>query len=503
MRRNSLVSSEVAPFAKAGGLGDVSAALPRQLGANGHDVRIVMPMYSRVHAHGRNFTEVVPEIPLSMGPHRVHVSVYATELPGTQVPVYFIRCPSLYDRPSIYGNGDDEHLRFGVLSWAALKLCQYLQFAPDVVHCNDWQTGIVPLLLKSLFAWDRLFADTRSVLTIHNLGHQGTFGAHAAHEVGLGHCIDQVHQDELNAGRFGFMLTGLLHAHALTTVSPTYAREIETQDHGVGLDPYLRARRESLFGILNGIDDTEWNPEADHLPARYCGYLSGKARCKEALCHTMHLPYMPDVPVVGIVSRLAWQKGFDLCVDAAGICCATGACSSWCSARENIGTRRSSTTWRARSRNGRSSLRVQRTQGASHRGRKRFVPDALALRTLRPEPALQPALWHPAHRASHGRPGRLRVALRGWPAGWGTGFVFDHFDGLGMHWALNHALDAWHHGRTPEGAGAWHALQQRGMGLPLGWQHRVGEYMEVYKMAGARIEQGPGFSPNTPRARSP
>jgi starch synthase len=268
------------------------------------------------------------------------------------VPVYFIRCPSLYDRPSIYGNGDDEHLRFGVLSWAALKLCQYLQFAPDVVHCNDWQTGIVPLLLKSLFAWDRLFADTRSVLTIHNLGHQGTFGAHAAHEVGLGHCIDQVHQDELHAGRFGFMLTGLLHAHALTTVSPTYAREIQTQDHGVGLDPFLRARRESLFGILNGIDDTEWNPEVDtHLPARYsAGDLSGKARCKEALCHTMHLPYMPDVPVVGIVSGSCGRRASTSAWTSCPICCATGACSSWCSARASIGTRRSSTTWRARSR---------------------------------------------------------------------------------------------------------------------------------------------------------
>ena len=485
-----LVSSEVAPFAKAGGLGDVSAALPRQLGANGHDVRIVMPMYSRVHAHGRNFTEVVPEMLFEMGPHRVHVSVHATELPGTQVPVYFIRCPSLYDRPSIYGNGDDEHLRFAVLSWASLKLCQYLQFAPDVVHCNDWQTGIVPLLLKTLFAWDRLFANTRSVLTIHNLGHQGTFGAHAAHEVGLGHCIDQVHQDELRAGRFGFMLTGLLHAHALTTVSPTYAREIQTPEHGVGLDPFLRARRESLFGILNGIDDTEWNPEVDaHLPVRYsAGDLSGKARCKEALCHTMHLPYVPDVPVVGIVSRLVWQKGFDLCVDVLPYLL--------------------------------KHRRVQfvvlgtgehRYEAFFHHLARTF-PQQVGYHSAFSEPKahlieagsdlfLMPSRYEPCglnqlYSLRYGTPPIVHrtggLADSVWPydagRGWGTGFVFDHFDGLGMHWALNHAIDAWHHGRTPEGAAAWHGLQQRGMGLPLGWQHRVGEYMEVYKKAGAQAE---------------
>src|SRR5690349_19731804 len=133
------LSSELAPFAKAGGLGDVSAALPRQLHALGHDVRPFLPMYARVEAPGRAFRTVIPELDLALGEHRVRVSIHAAPLPGSDLDVYFVRCPGLYDRASIYGNGADEHLRFAVLQWAALKACQYLRFAPDVAHVNDWQ----------------------------------------------------------------------------------------------------------------------------------------------------------------------------------------------------------------------------------------------------------------------------------------------------------------------------------------------------------------------------
>ena len=147
-------SSEVAPFAKTGGLGDVGSALPRALAAAGHDVRVIMPMYSRVLGPGRHFTEVIPELWLDLGGTRVKVSLYESVLPGTNVPVYFVRCPPLYDRPSLYGNSPDEHLRFAVLNWAALKACQVLRFAPDVIPCNDWQTSLIPLLLRARFSQD-------------------------------------------------------------------------------------------------------------------------------------------------------------------------------------------------------------------------------------------------------------------------------------------------------------------------------------------------------------
>ena len=483
------VSSEVAPFAKAGGLGDVSAALPRQLGAMGHDVRVVMPMYTRVRTPGREFTEVLGDLPFDLGPHRVHVSIYTADLPGTKVPVYFVRCPSLYDRPSLYGSGGDEHLRFGVLNWAALKLCQHLRFAPDVIHLNDWQSALIPVLLRSVFAWDRMFERTRTVLTIHNLGHQGTFPATAAAEVGLGPALGLVHQEELAAGRFGFLLTGLLHANAVTTVSPTYAREIQTPAHGVGLDAYLRARRDTLYGILNGIDDDEWSPERDrHLPQTYTAAdLSGKERCKEALLGAMGLPYVRDVPVLGVVSRLVWQKGFDLCMGvlprllrrrrAQLVVLGTGE-----PIYDNF--------FRALER---AYPRQVSYQAAFSEARAHQI-EAGADLFLMPS-RYEPCGLNQMYSLKYGTPpivhrtGGLADSVRLYdgPNARGTGFVFDHFDERGLEWAISHALDVWGSGQG-EDRERWQALQRRGMALPFGWQHRIGEYLEVYRFVAPQSE---------------
>ena len=188
------VASEVAPFAKTGGLGDVAAALPRALAAQkrGHDVRIVMPMYGRIKgADGAEL--VIREISLELGGNRVIVSVYAVKLPGTEVPVYLVNCPGLYGRQGIYTQDHDEHLRFAVLSWAALHICQRLGFRPDVVHANDWQTALLPILLRTAFAWDRLFSQTRTVLTIHNIGHQGSFDAKVLSDIGLAASAQHFH----------------------------------------------------------------------------------------------------------------------------------------------------------------------------------------------------------------------------------------------------------------------------------------------------------------------
>src|SRR4051812_12602429 len=299
------VSSELAPFAKAGGLGDVAAALPRQLQALGHEVLVFLPLYARVKG---DFSELLPAVDFQLGPHRVHTSILTGKLPGSEVRVCFVRCPPLYDRPYIYSEGGDEHLRFAVFCHAVLRACSALGFSPDIAHVNDWQTSLIPLLAKAAFP------AARSVLTIHNLGHQGTFPASVLGETGVP--AGMVHEDDLRAGRFGFLTTGILYANAITTVSPTYAREIQTPEHGVGLDGLLRTRRDVLFGILNGIDEAEWSPERDpRLQHRFSAEdLSGKERCKQQLLSAMGLPWRREVPVFGIVSRLAWQKGFDLCI---------------------------------------------------------------------------------------------------------------------------------------------------------------------------------------------
>ena len=276
-----------------------------------------MPMYSRVQTPGRTFDLVIREAVLVLGGTRVVFSVHEAKLPDSNVPVYFVRCPALYDREGVYTEDHDEHLRFAVLSWAALVICQRLGFRPDIVHANDWQTSLLSLLLKTMFAWDRLFTATRTVITIHNIGHQGTFGAAAVSDAGLADAAHHFHQEQLREGRINYLLTGILYANAITTVSPTYAREIQTPEHGVGLDGFLRQRNEVLFGILNGIDEGEWNPATDrHLVHPFSADdLSGKEKNKAELLERMGLRFHPHVPVIGIVSRLAWQKGFDLCMN--------------------------------------------------------------------------------------------------------------------------------------------------------------------------------------------
>jgi starch synthase len=476
------VSSEVAPFAKTGGLGDVSAALPKALRAQGHDVRIVVPMYARVRGKGRVFTEILPEVTIALGAKRVTFSVYTSPLPGTDVPVYFIRCNGLYERASIYTGDADEHLRFITLSWAALKICQLLQWSPAVVHANDWQTALIPLILKTLLAWDKIFEHTRTVLTIHNIGHQGTFGAHILSDTGLQAVAHHFHQDQLREGRINFMLTGILYADAITTVSPTYAREIQTPEHGVGMDPFLRMRSNVLRGILNGIDETEWNPEVDaHLPVRYSAdTLGNKEQCKQSLLNTVGLPYHASVPVAGVVSRMAWQKGFDLFFHVLPhalsrrplqiVALGTGEPKY-----EEFFTK--------------LSRRFPRNV-AFHKG---FSEKYAHLIEAGSDLFLMPSRYEPCglnqmYSLRYGTPpivhhtGGLADTVQNWnrATSRGNGFIFEHFNDEGFAWALHYALDCWGSGQG-DARTSWRKLQRNGMSDSLSWTHRVEEYVAIYR----------------------
>ncbi len=474
------VASEVAPFAKAGGLGDVAAALPRALAARGHDVRIVMPMYSRVRTPGRSFETVVREAILVLGGTRVVVSIHRGTLPDSTVPVYFVRCPGLYDRDGIYTMDGDEHLRFSALSWAALVLCQRLGFRPDIAHANDWQTALIPLLLRTMFAWDRLFAATRSVLTIHNIGHQGSFDARVLPETGLADAAHHFHQDQLREGRINYLLTGLLYANAITTVSPTYAREIQRPEHGVGLDGFLRERSGVLFGILNGIDNEEWNPEKDtKIPHRYdLQDLSGKERNKEALARAMGMPYAPRVPMIGIVSRLAWQKGFDLCQRVLP---------------SVLGRRTVQLAVLGTGEPQYEDFFTTLAHRAPQRvGYKRGFSEPLAhLIEAGADMFLMPSRYEPCglnqmYSLRYGTPpivhrtGGLADTVLPFDGTRGNGFVFDHFDEGGLRYALALALATWGSG---DGADRerWRVLQKNGMSASFGWNERVTAYEQVYR----------------------
>ena len=311
-----LATAELAPLAKTGGLADVTAALAAYLHRAGHDVRLLMPFYASIDGQALQVEPVenLQDVPMSMGRRHGQFSIDTARLPGTDLPIYLLRCPDVYERDGLYTEAEDEHRRFLLLSRAAIVMCQHMAFAPDIFSCHDWHTALVPLYLKTTYAWDNLFARTRSVLTIHNIGYQGVFPAAVLEDLELGDAQGQLHQDDLAAGHINFLKNGLLHAHHLTTVSPTYAREIQGDQYGMGLQAILRARQHSLSGILNGVDYQEWDPATDTLiPANYDpGDMAGKRECKLALMSELQLTGGEAAPLVGIVTRLVSQKGIDL-----------------------------------------------------------------------------------------------------------------------------------------------------------------------------------------------
>jgi starch synthase len=316
------IAAEVAPFARTGGLGDVVGALPKALADLGHDVRVVMPLYQTVRDGDFALTELLTDlqVPLIIGNRTARV--WRGMLPeqaasAARVPVYFIEDDQFFARPGLYGddNGDypDNAIRFTFFCRAALAFAARLDPFPQIFHCHDWQTALVPAYLR-VFPWlDTRLSATATVYTVHNLAYQGTFPAWAFPLTGLPPALFQPDGVEF-FGAMNLMKAGLLYADALTTVSPTYAEEVCTPDLGNGLDGVLRARRDSLTGILNGADYMVWSPERD--PAIAAPYdatdLAGKAACKKSLLQTFNLPTDLDVPLIGMISRLVDQKGFDL-----------------------------------------------------------------------------------------------------------------------------------------------------------------------------------------------
>ncbi|MCB9596071.1 MAG: glycogen synthase GlgA [Sandaracinaceae bacterium] len=471
------ISSEVAPFAKTGGLGDVGGALPRALRAAGHDVRVVLPFYARVAEGNFDIQRAFGSLEHRLGPHRLSFSTLESTIPGTDVPVYFVHCPTLYGRRGIYTQDADEHLRFAMLGWGALRIAQQLRFAPDIVHVNDWQSALVPVTLRSVLAWDRLFEQTRTVLTLHNVGHQGTFGAHVLPELGLEAARDLFHQDQLAQGKLSFLLTGILHANAITTVSPTYAKEITTPEHGVGLDGFLRGRSDVLFGILNGIDDEVWNPRRDPYLRHHfsAGALAGKLRCSLELSEATGLPHRPGVPRIGIVSRLTWQKGLDLCF----------------SVLPRLLARRDVQLVVLGSGEPKYEDFFARLARAAPRQvafANKFSEPLAHLIEAGSDMFLMPSRYEPCglnqmYSLAYGTPPIVHatgglvdtVRLFDRRTGRGNGFVFEHFDEHGLWWALDYALSCF------EDRAAWSRLVHNGMTEDFSWSHRVREYVDLYR----------------------
>ena len=259
-------------------------------------------------------------MPLSVGPH--HFTVAIDQVMRQGVRYLFVDCPPLYDRPGIYNEKNvdypDNHIRFALLNQAAIGIARHI-FRPHVFHAHDWQAGLLAPYLRSTFSGDPTFFGSKCVLTIHNLGYQGNFWAVRIEEVGLDPVLYHPEGLEFN-GMISFLKGGIIFSDAVTTVSPTYAREIQTPEYGFGFDGLLRSRNYKLRGILNGVDYAEWNPKRTRsFPAHFSAAdLRGKAECKRQLLAEMGLPHYGERPLIGMVSRFADQKGFDLVAEIAG-----------------------------------------------------------------------------------------------------------------------------------------------------------------------------------------
>jgi starch synthase len=318
------VASEASPFAKEGGLGDMVGALSATLWKMGHNVILVIPRYRRIDRARLGLRQVPGSlgVPIeTMG--TLWCRVFEGEMPGSGMPAYFVDYQKFYERDGgLYNdpNGNaykDNDIRYVFLSKAALQLCKMIHFRPDMIHVHDWHTSIIPVFLDTIYKNDPVLGDSATLLTIHNMQYQGNFQKRLMEVLGIGwehfHYLDLEFYDKVN-----LLKGGIYHSTLINTVSPTYAKEIQTPEYGWRLDGVVRDRAKDFCGILNGVDYDEWNPGSDtNTAANYSeNDLSGKVTCKKDLQKTFGLPTRGGVPLIGMVSRLVYQKGIDALAEA-------------------------------------------------------------------------------------------------------------------------------------------------------------------------------------------
>lgn len=314
------VSSEVVPFAKTGGLADVAGVLPLHVQQSGCDIRVVTPLYSATQKKGFDLDPIGSEFKVQMG-LKTYSGLFLKAVFKQSVPIYFVQCDELYVRDGLYGDQDgdypDNAERYIFFCRAVLELCRQIDFPPDVMHCNDWQTGLIPAYIKAGFGTG-FFDTTATVFTIHNIAYQGLSGWDKFELTGLPHWFYDMRGLEY-WGQMSMLKAGIIFSGIITTVSRKYAREILSPEYGCGLEGILHDRRTDLYGVLNGVDYDEWNPGTDKLiVTRYTAQtLKLKKQCKKDLLVQCGLPEaLLAAPLIGSISRLVDQKGFDLIAEA-------------------------------------------------------------------------------------------------------------------------------------------------------------------------------------------
>jgi len=317
------LSAEVSPFAKTGGLGDVTGALPKSLKTRNHEVRLIMPKYKMINERKYILREVIrlKDIPVTLNGETKTVNVKSAFLPDSKVQIYFVEIPELFGRNGIYGDNltgedfKDNPQRFAYFCKAALETLKILSWRPDIIHCNDWHTAFVPIYLKSIFKNDQFFSGIKTVFTIHNFAFQGILSKDLAPVLDLDPEFYESGQTLDFNGKINLVKGAINCSDYITTVSETYAREISTDPKfGYGLEKELKKVSEKFAGIINGVDYTVWSPEHDkYIPFHFSSEdLSGKNQNKQALLTRANLPFEENTPVFGMISRITEQKGYGL-----------------------------------------------------------------------------------------------------------------------------------------------------------------------------------------------
>jgi len=482
------VASEGVPYSKTGGLADVIEGLPRALHAMGHEVVVVLPRY-----HGNKVkSALVSSLTIALGEELRFPAIAEGQAVGG-VRHLFLDDPAYFDRPELYGdrNGDypDNAERFAEFSRAAIE-CMKRVWLPDVVHCHDWQTALVPVLLRTQYANDPAVRSLPVVLTIHNLAYQGVFPPAVLPRIGVPERLFTIDALEFY-GKVNFLKGGLIFADYLTTVSRRYAKEIQTPEFGAGLDGVIRGRADHLVGILNGVDYGAWSPEADTLIAQnYSAHnLSGKAACKKDLLAVFRLPEENLArPLIGIVSRFVNQKGFDLLAEIAGDLMkedvAIAALGSGQPEYEDLFKEL------AQKYPARVGLKIGYDNAIAH---KIEAGADMFLMPSRFEPSGLNQMYSlrygtvPIVRATGGLDDTVQKFSP--KTQQGTGFKFENYDGRALLECIRTAL------KTFRDAKSWAALQSNGMSKDFSWKTSAAAYVTLYEAAKrSRIPRGAGSS---------
>ena len=478
-----IAASEAAPFVKTGGLGDVAGSLPLALKKLGCDPVLFLPYYRQIADGGIKAEPTGLTVTVPVGKREITAEVLLGSHNG--VPVYFIKRDEYYDRSFLYGTPDGDYFdnleRYAFFSRAVLETLKARSFDPGIIHCHDWQTGLIPAYLRDAYKNDLCFASTATVFTVHNIAYQGLFPASLFDITGLSPALFTPAGLEF-WGKVNFLKAGLVYSDVITTVSEAYSSEIQTPEYGWGLDGVLKGRKHDLYGIINGVDYDEWDPSTDPLiPERYSAAdLAGKAACKRDLVKEFGLRLKNGAPVIGMVSRLAAQKGIDILIEAMPALMKLNAAFAIIGA----GDRRYVTELEelARRYPGKLSVRIVFDKRLSHLVE---AGSDIFLMPSRYEPCGLNQIYSlrygtvPVVRATGG----LDDTVRGYDGVDGNGFKFRDYSAASLVGKVREALTVF------KDREAWEGLQRAGMKEDFSWERSAARYIELYDRCSKSVQQ--------------